>query len=432
MGARTRITVSSQGFFLVLVIAWSLVGTAEIVRAQGSLMGGYAADLVDVDSYRHYMEDELYAHDGDDRGFGPEHDLCRSNIAQLFHDYGLKVFMHPFSYGGQVYHNVVGEIPGTSMADQVYVVAGHFDSVGNPGADDNASAVAALLEIARIAGRWNSLATIRLISFDREEQYLIGSQAYVNDFGYEDFRGVVSLDMIAYSGPDPDKARIRGRTQSDLLKDAVAQALVDYAGLAPTVEGELDRTDHAPFEWAGFQGCWLAEYNYIEYNPHYHQQTDSVDTPNYIDYEYGAKITRAVIGWLVDQAGLRPSLIADDVVVPESGGTIDFWIDGGVNNGDRNYLLCGSLSGTFPGTVLPGGLARIPLNRDWFTDYILVRLNQPVFTDFWGVLNVHGEATARLNAPPLPGWAGTTMHYAFGVSDPWDFASNAVAVEIVP
>jgi len=417
------------GLFLIASVA---LGADRTSHGRGTFVGYYAADLVDVDSYRYFMEDELYAHDGDDRGYGPEHDLCRTNIEQLFLDYGLHVSMHPFSYNGQLYHNVVGEIPGTVFPDQIYVIAGHFDSVGNPGADDNASAVATLLEIARIAGRWNSQATIRLISFDREEQGLIGSQAYVNTFAHEDFRGVISLDMVAYSGPDPDKARIHGRTQSDPLKESVAQALVDYAGLTPSVHGALDRTDHAPFEWAGFQGCWLAEYNYIEYNPHYHQQTDSLDTPNYIDFDYGAKITRAVIGWLVDNAGLRPALMVDVHEIPESGGAIDFALDAGASWGERNYLLCGTLSGTSPGTPLPGGLASIPLNRDWFSDYILANLGRPLFTDFWGALDSAGEAQAGLDAPPLPGWAGTTFNFAFCLSDPWDFASNAVAVEVVP
>jgi len=433
MGRFFRISVHRRDLiFSHLLCVFLLLGAGTTADAQGTLMGHRAADLVDVDSYRYFMEQKLYAHDGDDRGFGPEHDLCRDNIEQLFIEYGLTVSLHEFTWNGGTYYNVVGEIPGTTQADQIYVVAGHFDSVGNPGADDNASAVATLLEIARIVGRWKPAATIRLISFDREEQYLIGSQAYVNEFVHEDFRGVVSLDMIAYSGPDPDRARIHGRPQSNFLKDAVALALIDYAGLSPSIWGELDRTDHAPFEWAGFQGCWLAEYNYIHHNPHYHQQTDSLDTPNYIDFDYAAKMTRAVIGWLVDATGLRPSLFADTPVLAESGGTINFTLNAGRANGARTDLLCGSLSGMLPGTLLPGGLATIPLNRDWFSDYILARLNRPVFADFWGVFDSTGSAAAQLNAPPLSGWVGSTMHFAYAAADPWDFVSNAVAIEVVP
>ena len=116
-----------------------------------------------------------------------------------------------------------------------------------------------------------------------------------------------------------------------------------------------------------------------------------------------------------------------------AGGTVNFTLDAGSANANRSYLLVGSLSGTDPGTLLPGGLATIPLNRDWFTDYILDRLNTTTFTDFWGTLDGDGAAEAVLNAPPLPSiWAGRTMYFAYALNDPWDFVSNnAVAIEIV-
>jgi hypothetical protein len=127
------------------------------------------------------------------------------------------------------------------------------------------------------------------------------------------------------------------------------------------------------------------------------------------------------------------SLDVDVSTISEStGGVVNFTLNAGTANANRNYLLAGSLSGTDPGTLLPGGLVTIPLNRDWFTDFILARLNTIPFTNFWGTLDASGQGSARLNAPPIPGWAGVTMHFAFVTSNPWDFASNAVAIEIVP
>jgi len=407
------------------------LGAPRGAWGQGTPIGHYAADLADVRTYRYFMEEMLYAHDGDDRGFGPEHDLCRHNIEELFAHYGLEVSLHPFLWGGTTYFNVVGEVPGITRPDEVYVVAGHFDSVGNPGADDNASAVAALLEIARVLGRWKPEATVRLISFDREEQYLVGSQAYVNDFWQEDFRGVVSLDMIAYSGPDPDKARIHGRLQSDPLKNALAGAVSDYGGLQPWVFGENDRTDHAPFEWAGFEGCWLAEYDYIEYNPNYHKPTDSVDTPDYIDYDYGVKITRSVIGWLVDEAGMRPTLAADTQVLPQGGGTVHFTLAAGPSYAGREYFLLGSASGTEPGELLPGG-GTLPLNADKVSDYIQANYNGPTLLDFRGALDANGRATSTLDVSSVPFQAGTVLYFAYTTENPPDFQSNPVAVEVIP
>ncbi len=130
--------------------------------------------------------------------------------------------------------------------------------------------------------------------------------------------------------------------------------------------------------------------------------------------------------------GGEQSLLASAGTLPAAGGTIDFSLDAGSSQAGRNYLLCSSLSGTDPGTLLPGGLVVIPLNRDWFTDYVLARLNTSTFSDFWGSLDPAGTAQAQLNAPPIPGWVGTTLHFAFALNAPWDFASNAVAVEVVP
>ena len=77
----------------------------------------------------------------------------------------------------------------------------------------------------------------------------------------------------------------------------------------------------------------------------------------------------------------------------------------------------------------------IPLNRDWFTDYILSHMSLPAFINFSGNLDANGKATAQLDTlgpipPALP--AGTIMNFAYALRNPWDFASNAVAVEIVP
>lgn len=418
---------------LVTVLLAFVLGSTTGVFAQGTAVGRYAAGLVDPAIYRLFMEDALYAHDGDDRAYGPEHDLCRSNIARLFDDFGLQVAVEPFAWDGETYYNIIGEIPGTTRADEIYVVAGHFDSVGNPGADDNASGVAALLEIARIAGRWRSEATIRLISFDREEQGPIGSLYYVQDHLAEDFRGVISLDMIAYSGPDPEKARIHGLPQSDPLKQGVAQAVVDYAGLTPTVLGRVvgSGSDHMRFEDAGFQGCWLAEYNFILDNPHYHKAGDSVDTPNYIDYEYGAKITRAVIGWLVDAAGLRPTLVSDSTVLSRAGGTVEFTLAAGAPFAGREYFLLASGSGIEPGMPVPGG-GVLPLNRDRVTEYIFRNDGNPVFAGFRGTFDSQGTATATLDPHSVPFQVGQTLYFAYTTEAPFDLQSNPVSIEIVP
>jgi len=115
-----------------------------------------------------------------------------------------------------------------------------------------------------------------------------------------------------------------------------------------------------------------------------------------------------------------------------AGGQINFSLNGGATNANRDYLLVGSLSGTTPGTLLPGGLTTIPLYRDWFTNFILARLNTSVFASFDGTLDGAGNGAAQLNAPSIPTWVGTTMHYAWAVKSPWDLASNPVEIVVDP
>jgi len=130
------------------------------------------------------------------------------------------------------------------------------------------------------------------------------------------------------------------------------------------------------------------------------------------------------------------SLTADTDQLSIGGGTVNFTLDAGISNAGRSYLLCGTVSGTSPGTPLPGGLATIPINKDWVTNYIIRKhLSSPNFTGFSGTLDVNGEASAKLDTMgPLPGNlpVGTVMHFAFALSTPWDYVSIAIAVEVVP
>ena len=95
--------------------------------------------------------------------------------------------------------------------------------------------------------------------------------------------------------------------------------------------------------------------------------------------------------------------------------------------------MLGTMSGTSPGTQLPGGLVTLPINWDFFTDFLVTLINTPVFMDFIGVLDADGRSTAQANTfGPLPtGSAGIVMHYAYALNQPWDFVSEALAIEIV-
>ena len=163
-----------------------LVPDADLHRNQG-------------DVYTHYHQDLLYTYMGDNRGFGPEHDMAQTNIFnEMSSQPGLSVEMAPFLYSGNEYYNVVGTQTGTDYPEEIFVVGAHVDSVNNPGADDNGTGTAMVMEIARVLSQYRSPRTIKYCAFDREEQGLRGSTAFVADHTGQNIVMAVTADMVGH------------------------------------------------------------------------------------------------------------------------------------------------------------------------------------------------------------------------------------------
>jgi len=291
-----RLFILVIGLSLALAAAASGIGISEVV---GQVSQTY---------YTHALNDLLYTHYGDNRGGGTVGNVqAAANIYAQFQSFGLQTFYDPFTNGSSTYNNVVGVLPGLTRPNDIYIVGAHFDSANNPGADDNASGTAGVIEAARVLSQYQFEATIVFIGFNLEEWGLIGSSAYAAAHASDNILGMISLDMIAYNpaGAGYNSANIYGRTTSDPLKNALAGALWTYGGLTSYIGGPIDASDHAPFEWQGKQACLLIEAN-VWTNPYYHQQLDSVDTPNYIDYAYATNMVRGTVGYLAGAAVLIP------------------------------------------------------------------------------------------------------------------------------
>jgi Zn-dependent M28 family amino/carboxypeptidase len=261
--------------------------------------------------YTTFLSNSLYTHYGDNRGLsGGQHDLARTNIYNEFQSLGLHPALDAFSYNYSTYYNVVATLTGNVHPDQVYIVCAHFDSVGTPGADDNASGVAGIVEAARALSQYQFSATIKFIAFDREEQGLIGSYAYANAHSGDDIRGAISMDMIAYnpSGSLHDQAYVYyADASAPPIATELSSAIAQYGnGLSATVaQYARAASDHYPFYANGFEDALLIERN-VWTNPNYHSPFDSIDEANYIDYGYAANMTRSVVGFLATEAELVP------------------------------------------------------------------------------------------------------------------------------
>ncbi len=199
------------------------------------------------------------------------------------------------------------------------VVGAHLDSCpGTPGADDNASAVAALLEIARCLGEeWpiDAEVSLELVAFDLEENGMLGGAEHagqLRDAGV-DLVGMVSLEMLGYRDPIPgaqslprelrglypdtgDFIAVVGNTVSNSLVDGFADGLRTIAGLpvetlvVPGNGEQLQATrlsDHSPFWDAGFRAVMITDTSFMR-NPHYHLPTD---TPETLDRAFLEEVT---------------------------------------------------------------------------------------------------------------------------------------------
>ena len=111
----------------------------------------------------------------------PSNDKAADYIEQKLEYYGLDVYNQSFSSSGR---NVYGILPGTEFPNQSWMICAHYDDMPSgstaPGADDNASGTAAVLEAARVLSQESFPYTIIFALWDEEEQGLVGSDYYAN------------------------------------------------------------------------------------------------------------------------------------------------------------------------------------------------------------------------------------------------------------
>jgi Zn-dependent M28 family amino/carboxypeptidase len=202
------------------------------------------------------------------------------------------------------------------------VIGAHYDSIpDSPGADDNASAVAALLELAAWIGPrldGGRRAQLQLVAYDLEECGMIGSYLHaraLHQAGWP-LRGMISLEMLGYTdhrpgsqGLPPQLAPLYpnvgnfigvcGNTASETLLREVVPEMRTVPGLpvefiAVPGNGEMLRevrlSDHSPFWDFGYPALMITDTSFFR-NPHYHQASD---TPETLDYPFLAKVTAGV------------------------------------------------------------------------------------------------------------------------------------------
>lgn len=265
---------------------------------------------------------------------------------------------HAFVHEGRRLENVIAEIPGRATSNggsgqtEIVIISAHLDSTGAnaptfrpetdtaPGADDDASGIAAVLAAARALKKLRDTVgtpgrTIRFALFNAEEHGLVGSRAYANDQRtlVAPIVAVYQMDMIGYNRVPPAQYEVHAgyaprrevQDRSLVLANLVAQIAPQVSAGLPAPEifppspQESDpadrRSDHASFQMAGYAACVISEDFFrgpgagssgTDANPHYHLPSDVISELN---ISYMADVARVVaaVAWVTaDRMSAQP------------------------------------------------------------------------------------------------------------------------------
>lgn len=284
------------------------------------------ADCVDPGAYE---EDLAFVAEVRPPG-SPHWQAVQELCAARLEEHGYEVELHDYGTGV----NVLGRRAGTTTPEETVVVGAHYDGVEDcAGADDNASGVAATLEIARLLAQVDHARTVLIACWDEEELGLVGATAFVEGLAAsgEDVVANFTFDTVGYSSTEPGSQTVpngfdavfpeayaeveandfRGDfiaviASAPAHADAVAvAAAADRIGLRQALLeipeglegspafGDLRRSDHAPFWDAGIPAVFLTDTADFR-NPGYHCYGGPDEVAD-LDLEFAVGVTRATL-----------------------------------------------------------------------------------------------------------------------------------------
>jgi len=245
---------------------------------------------------------------------------------------GRAVATQSFRSGPVDVRNIEVEVCGDARASEIIVVGAHYDSVlGAPGANDNGSGVAAVIELARLAAAGKPARTLRFVAFVNEEPPFhhsdaMGSRHYARrarERG-ENIVAMLSVETIGWYSDTPGSQRypfplgffypstgnfiafVSNLASRGLLHEAIDAfrshaAIPSEAVAAPAWIPGVDWSDHWAFWKEGYPALMVTDTAPYRY-PHYHT---SEDTPDKVDYERVARVVTGLYGMLQDLAGSK-------------------------------------------------------------------------------------------------------------------------------
>jgi hypothetical protein len=238
----------------------------------------------------------------------------RSAIREAFRSYGL-VEEQGFEDRGGAGQNLILRLPGLHPDRDPLLVGAHYDAaIHSPGADDNATGVATLLELSRALAERPAPRPVWLVAFDQEENGLLGSRALARRFQEEGQRLhlMLSLEMLGYTSPQqryplPAMRHLYGDRGDFIAVVGNAKAALPMVTLwrnlgrsvrtklLPVLDGGQQlpvtrRSDHSPFWDAGYNAVMVTDTSFLR-NPNYHQPSDTIAS---LDLPFHAAVTRGL------------------------------------------------------------------------------------------------------------------------------------------
>jgi hypothetical protein len=214
--------------------------------------------------------------------------------------------------------NVVAVLPGWYEPETAVVIGGHYDSIAPssataPGADDNASGTALMLEAARVLSGYRFERTLVFLGFGGEELGLLGSEAWAAAAAARGDRitAMINADMVGYLAPGdaPDLDVVTDQA-SAWLRDLAMAAGGMYVPDVPVIEGAMPggaSSDHASFWAHGYPAIQLWEDD--SSSPYIHTASDVIG-PSYCSPALAHGFARLAVAMAAELAGPLPLAIA--------------------------------------------------------------------------------------------------------------------------
>ena len=224
-------------------------------------------------------------------------------------DAGCTVRRQPFAMAGSQSFNLIGERKGGAAQPRLFVMGGHLDSVNHqdgagaraPGADDNGSGAAAVVQTALALAALDPLEhDVCFVLFGGEEQGLLGSRHFVRELSAADRQrvgGMLNVDMAASRNTQTPSVLLESAPLAQAMVDGLATAAATYTDLETQVSLNPFASDHVPFIDRGMPAVLTIEGS----DDAYAFEHTAGDVVANLDFDLHRQIVRMDTAWLAQQ-----------------------------------------------------------------------------------------------------------------------------------